>query len=64
MAYKSNYPKRTPVFAINSLADPNAAPVIPEEGGIVEEGSNVIESLPSEESGSDEGEGEFIIPEE
>ena len=64
VAYKSSYPKRQPVFAINSLADPNAVPVIPEEGGIPGEESNVIESLPEENNGGGNGEDEFFIPEE
>ena len=69
-AYKSNYPKRTPVFAVNSLAKPEDAPAIPEEGGSVtdggdsgfEEGGNVFEEAPGEESSG--GEEDFFIPEE
>ena len=59
-AYKSSYPKRTPVYAINSLANPEDAPTIPDEGGVTEEGSNVFEEVPGEESSGDE----FFIPEE
>ena len=62
VAYKSNYPKRTPVFAVNSLALPEDAPVIPEEGvggGFVEEEDNIVDFVP-DEGGSDD----FVIPEE
>ena len=69
-AYKSSYPKRAPKYAINSLAKPEDAPVIPEEGGSVtdggdsgfEEGGNVFEEAPGEESSG--GEEDFFIPEE
>ena len=62
VAYKSNYPKRTPVFAVNSLAAPEQAPTIPEEGGnggSIAEEDNVTDYVP-EEGGS----GDFFIPEE
>ena len=66
VAYKSNYPKRTPVFAVNSLALPEDAPVIPEEGGnggfedgFIEEEDNIVDFVP-DEGGSDD----FVIPEE
>lgn len=59
--HKSNYPKRTPVIAINSQALPETAPAIPEEGGSTEsEGGNVTD-IPEDSTVSG---GEFVIPEE
>ena len=54
--HKSNYPKRTPVIAVNTKAIPAESPSIPEEGG--ETGG-----IPDEEPG-DSGDGGFVIPEE
>ena len=55
--HKSNYPKRTPVIAVNTKAIPAESPSIPEEGG--ESGGGI----PDEEPG-DSGDGGFVIPEE
>lgn len=67
-AYKSSYPKRAPKYAINSLAKPEDAPTIPEEGGGAEEGGSVIEGT-DDEGGNIQNEGngsqeDFFIPEE
>lgn len=59
--HKSNYPKRTPVIAINSQALPEDVPTIPEEGGSTDaEGGNVTD-VPGDNTSSGE---DFVIPEE
>ena len=71
VAYKSNYPKRAPKYAINSLASPEDAPTIPEEGGGTAEDSNVFDP-PAQEDNNDfiqnedenNDQGDFFIPEE
>lgn len=59
--YKSNYPKRTPVIAINSQALPENSPAIPEEGGSTEGEGGSVTDIPEDSTASG---GEFVIPEE
>ena len=71
VAYKSNYPKRAPKYAVNSLATPEDAPSIPEEGGSTGGNDSNVYDEPAQEDNNDfigneggDDQEDFFIPEE